>query len=162
MKTATDDDYRTWAASLGEIEDRISIEQDAKRVFYANIRATHGKIAADAIKSAMRILRLADDKREQREQIDAQIAHIVQIVKSSGTGAPQEAGIGQAVEDAETVEAPQAMEEPTVEANEEPMQPNVPDYIKVKNTQLDAIEELVLDSAETYPEDYIEELVEAA
>lgn len=105
MKTATDDDYRACAASLGEIEDRISIEQDAKRVFYANIRATHGKISADAIKSAMRILRLADDKREQREQIDAQTAHIVQVVKSSGAGATQEPEVGSAAQEVETIEA---------------------------------------------------------
>lgn len=140
MKTATDDDYRAWAANLGEIEDRISAEQDAKRVFYANIRATHGKIAADAIKSAMRILRLVDDKREQREQIDAQTVHIVQVLKSSSVGAP----VGQAVKDGESISKVAVVEAPKVDSDNKPEQ-SKPTGLKVALSPKPEIDDLVID-----------------
>jgi hypothetical protein len=161
MKKATDDDYRAWAASLGEIEDRISIEQDAKRDLYASIRASHGRIVADALKSAMRVHRMGDEKREHREQINAETAHIVEVLKTSVVGAPQQSNADTIVEEIETVAASPLVEEPQASAKEAPDPAKVSE-LKFKPLPKPEIEELVLDSGEIFEDEFVEEIIEAA
>lgn len=83
MQTASDNQYRDWVAQLDEYENDINAIQDLKKELYTQIRTGHGKVIADAVKSAMRIFRMDDQKREQREIVSAEAQRILDVVKAT-------------------------------------------------------------------------------
>lgn len=70
-----------YAADLLDLEDQIEALQDGKRDLYKTIREEHGRLEADAIKNALRIVRMDSEKRAKVEATDAETARMVKIIE---------------------------------------------------------------------------------
>jgi|GEM_PF-3732403 len=156
MQHATDRDYRRWVAQLDKCENTINKIQEMKKKLYTEIRTDHGKVAADALKSAMRVYRMDDQKRDQMEEVSAEAQRILDIVKPVAKEGAVTAEAEPQAEDVRPAEAPSAVDGEGGEEGKSVAQAMPP--IQLKPT----IDDLVLDSAEDSQEEHIEEIVEAA
>ena len=161
MQHATDRDYRRWVAQLDKCENTINKIQDIKKKLYTEVRTDHGKVTADALKSAMRVYRMNDQKRDQMEEISAEAQRILGIVKPVAKEGAVAAEAEPQAEDAQPeVDPPVTEASSTVdgERGEEGKSVAQATPIQLKPT----IDDLVLDSAESSEEEHVEEIVEAA
>ncbi|MAS04813.1 MAG: hypothetical protein CL534_09020 [Ahrensia sp.] len=161
MQHATNRDYRRWVAQLDKCENAINKIQDMKKKLYTEIRTEHGKVTADALKSAMRVYRMDDQKRDQMEEVSAEAQRILDIVKPvAKEGAVTAEAEPQADDMRPEVDSPVAEVSSTSvgERGEEGKSVAQSTPIQLKPT----IDDLVLDSAENSEEEHIEEIVEAA
>ena len=72
----------SWAADLFELEDQIEALQDAKKDLYKAIREEHGKKTANALKQAVKISRMDDEKRDEADEIDAETHRMLGIIET--------------------------------------------------------------------------------
>lgn len=82
MPFITDTQYRDWFTEFDMLDTQIDELQEQKRALFTAIRGAHGKVAVDAIKSAMRISRMDNAKRDHRTQVDAEAARILRLMKT--------------------------------------------------------------------------------
>ena len=85
---AGDNVIASWAADLLDLEQQINDLQDGKRDLYTSIREDHGRVLADAVKNAVRLSRMDDEKRERVEATDTETERVLRIIASPRAPAP--------------------------------------------------------------------------
>ncbi len=97
-----DNQVKSWAASLAELEDQMEALSEAKRDLYGTIRKDHGKQAAASLKLALRLSRMDADKIAEREEIDAEAERMLALIESRAPRATR----ASAVPKSETIAQP--------------------------------------------------------
>lgn len=75
--------WKGYAEELDVLEAELEATQTAKKDIYKAVRDLHGRVTADALKTAMRLRRMKAEKRQHHEEVDAVVFDILTAIGDS-------------------------------------------------------------------------------